>query len=77
VSGGLSSTEARKVGVKGKESLADVIPRLGAVPLDFQPGSRWAYSASAGMDTLARIVEITSGCRSTSLRRRASSIRSA
>jgi len=61
VSGGLSSTEARKVAIKGKESLADVIPRLGTVPLDFQPGSRWAYSAQAGMDTLARIVEITSG----------------
>ena len=61
VSGGLSGTEARKVAVKGKESLADVIPRLGGVPLDFQPGSRWAYSAQAGFDTLARIVEITSG----------------
>src|SRR5262245_22657109 len=61
VSGGLSSAEARKVAVKGKESLADVIPRLGTVPLDFQPGSRWAYSAQAGFDTLARIVEITSG----------------
>jgi len=61
VSGGLSATEARKVAVKGKESLADVIPRLGGVPLDFQPGSRWSYSAQAGFDTLARIVEITSG----------------
>jgi len=61
VSGGLSATEARKVAVKGKESLADVIPRLGSVPLDFQPGSRWSYSAQAGFDTLARIVEITSG----------------
>jgi len=61
VSGGLSGTEARKVAVKGKESLADVIPRLGGVPLDFQPGSRWSYSAQAGFDTLARIVEVTSG----------------
>jgi CubicO group peptidase (beta-lactamase class C family) len=61
VSGGLSGVEARKVGIKGKESLADVIPRLGGVPLDFQPGSRWAYSAQAGFDTLARIVEVTSG----------------
>jgi CubicO group peptidase (beta-lactamase class C family) len=61
VSGGLSGVEARKVALKGKESLADFIPRLGSVPLDFQPGSRWAYSATAGFDTLARIVEITSG----------------
>ena len=61
VSGGLSGSEARKVALKGKESLADFIPRLGTVPLDFQPGSRWAYSATAGFDTMARIVEITSG----------------
>jgi CubicO group peptidase (beta-lactamase class C family) len=61
VSGGLSGTEARKVALKGKESLADYIPRLGGVPLDFQPGSRWAYSAQAGFDTLARVVEIVSG----------------
>ena len=61
VSGGLSATEARKVALKGQESLADYIPRLGGVPLDFQPGSRWAYSAQAGFDTLARIVEIVSG----------------
>ena len=61
VSGGLSGVEARKVGLKGKESLADYIPRLGSVPLDFQPGTRWAYSAQAGFDTLARVVEIVSG----------------
>ena len=29
--------------------------------LEFQPGSRWAYSAQAGFDRLGRIVEITSG----------------
>jgi CubicO group peptidase (beta-lactamase class C family) len=42
------------------ETLADYIPRLGSVPLEFQPGTRWAYSAEAGIDTLARIVEIVS-----------------
>src|SRR5690606_40184455 len=26
------------------ESLADLMPRLAAVPLDFQPGTQWAYS---------------------------------
>ena len=31
------------------------------MPLDFQPGTRWAYSAQAGFDTLARVVEIASG----------------
>ena len=61
VSGGLSATEARKVALKGKESLADYIPRLGGVPLDFQPGTRWAYSAQAGFDVLAHVVEKVSG----------------
>ena len=61
VSGGISNREAQKVALKGKETLADYLPRLGGVPLDFQPGTRWAYSAQAGFDALARIVEIASG----------------
>ena len=61
VSGTISSREAAKVGLKGKESVADYIPRLGMVPLEFQPGTRWAYSAQAGFDTLVRVVEIASG----------------
>jgi CubicO group peptidase (beta-lactamase class C family) len=61
VSGGISNREAQRVALKGKETLADYLPRLGGVPLDFQPGTRWAYSAQAGFDTLARIVEIASG----------------
>src|SRR5436190_942077 len=44
-----------------KETLADYLPRLGKVPLEFQPGSRWAYSATAAFDTLSRVVEVTSG----------------
>jgi CubicO group peptidase (beta-lactamase class C family) len=43
------------------ESLSSYIPKLAAAPLDFQPGTRWSYSALAGIDTLARIVEIASG----------------
>jgi len=43
------------------DTLATYIPRLGAVPLDFQPGSEWAYSGYAAPDTLARIIEIVSG----------------
>ena len=62
VSGGPASTsELQKVARKPGETLADYIPRLGAVPLDFQPGSRWSYSPGAGFDTLGRIVEIVSG----------------
>jgi len=34
---------------------------IGSVPLEFQPGARWAYSPSAGFDLLSRIVEIASG----------------
>ena len=29
--------------------------------LDFQPGSRWSYAKSVGLDVVARIIEITSG----------------
>ena len=43
------------------ETLADFIPRLGALPLDFQPGTAWRYSGLAAFDTLGRIVEIVSG----------------
>jgi CubicO group peptidase (beta-lactamase class C family) len=42
------------------DTLTTYIPRLGAVPLDFQPGTQWAYSGLAGPDTLSRIVEIVS-----------------
>jgi CubicO group peptidase (beta-lactamase class C family) len=61
VSGTISTAEAGKIQRKPGETLADYIPRLGQVPLEFQPGSRWAYSPGAGFDTLARIVEIASG----------------
>jgi CubicO group peptidase (beta-lactamase class C family) len=43
------------------DTLATVIPGFGAVALDFQPGTRWSYSAAAGFDTLGRIIEIVSG----------------
>ena len=61
VSGTNSNFANRAVAAGPKETLADYIPRLGKVPLEFQPGSRWAYSAAAGFDVLSRIVEIASG----------------
>jgi CubicO group peptidase (beta-lactamase class C family) len=61
VSGPISNSENAKVSLKGKESNADYIPRLGQVPLEFQPGTRWAYSAQAGFDTLVLVVEKASG----------------
>ncbi len=45
----------------GGRTLADMMPRFAASPLDFQPGSRWSYSALAGFDTLGRVVEVASG----------------
>lgn len=60
-SGAIGSSEARKLNRRPDENLASYIPRLGSIPLDFQPGSRWEYSPQAGFDTLGRIVEIASG----------------
>ena len=61
VSGTISNAEAAKIGRKPTDTLATYIPQLAAVPLEFQPGSRWAYSAGAGFDTLLRVVEVASG----------------
>lgn len=61
VSGTNSNFANRAVAAGAKETLADYIPRLGRVPLEFQPGTRWAYSAAAGFDVLSRVVEVASG----------------
>jgi len=59
VSGGLGNSVAPQRGPA--ETLATFIPKLAAVPLDFQPGSLWRYSGQAGFDVLSRIVEVASG----------------
>jgi CubicO group peptidase (beta-lactamase class C family) len=59
--GTTSTAEVAKDPRRPGETLASYIPRLGATTLDFQPGTRWSYSPSAGFDTLGRIVEIASG----------------
>jgi CubicO group peptidase (beta-lactamase class C family) len=43
------------------DTLATYIPKLGAVALDYQPGTLWRYSGLAGFDVLSRVVEIASG----------------
>ncbi len=43
------------------DTLATWIPKVAAGPLDFQPGSRWMYSGTVGLDVVARIIEIVSG----------------
>ena len=61
-SGGAGSAEAsRLVPRNTSEALATYIPKLGAVPLDFQPGTAWRYSALSGIEVLGRIVEVASG----------------
>lgn len=60
-SGPMGQSEVRKVRRQPHETLADYIPRLGSTPLEFQPGTRWMYSPSDGIDVLARVVEIVSG----------------
>src|SRR5581483_2557374 len=59
--GPASRAEVAKIDLKAGESLAGFIPRLGATPLDFQPGTRWQYSATSAFDTLERVVEVVSG----------------
>jgi CubicO group peptidase (beta-lactamase class C family) len=59
MSGGLGNAVAPQRGPT--DTLATYIPKLGAVPLDFQPGTLWRYSGMAGFDVLSRVVEIASG----------------
>jgi CubicO group peptidase (beta-lactamase class C family) len=42
-------------------TLAARIPYAKDIPLEFQPGAKWVYSAVTGPDVLARVIEITSG----------------
>jgi CubicO group peptidase (beta-lactamase class C family) len=44
-----------------KGTLATFVPKLASVPLEFQPGSRWAYSNSFGFEVVARVIEVASG----------------
>jgi CubicO group peptidase (beta-lactamase class C family) len=61
MSGGASASSNNDVMPKAGETVAQVMPRLKKVPLDFQPGTRWAYSPQLGFDVLLRIVEVASG----------------
>ncbi len=61
MSGGASNSYSETIAVQPGETLAAALPRLQGAPLDFQPGTHWAYSAQYGFDVLARIVEVASG----------------
>ncbi len=62
-SGGITNADFQKLmqSRKPTDRLADFVPRLGSLALDFQPGTQWRYSGLGGIDTLGRIVEIVSG----------------
>ena len=60
-SGPLSNATIETVARRDGETLADYIPRLGGTALEFEPGTRWAYSPGAGFETLGRVLEIVSG----------------
>jgi CubicO group peptidase (beta-lactamase class C family) len=59
MSGGLGNSAAPQRAPT--DTLATFIPKLAAVPLDFQPGTLWRYSGQAGFDALSRVVEVASG----------------
>lgn len=60
-SGGLGSAITASAGINNRTTLAENVPEYGNYILDFQPGSRWQYSAATGLDVVARIIEIESG----------------
>jgi CubicO group peptidase (beta-lactamase class C family) len=61
-SGGIGAKELEKVAPRGpSDTLASYVPKLALVPLDFQPGTLWRYSPTAGFETLSRVVEVASG----------------
>lgn len=59
MSGGLGNSVAPQR--TPTDTLATFIPKLAAVPLDFQPGTLWRYSGQAGFDVLSRVIEVVSG----------------
>lgn len=62
VSGGAGSREASRIAPRhSDDTLETYAADLGGVPLDFQPGTQWSYSGLAGIDTVARVVEVVAG----------------
>ena len=61
-SGGAGTRATQRVAPRNRtDTLATYVTDLGDAPLDFHPGTHWAYSGLAGIDTLGRVVEMVSG----------------
>lgn len=58
---GGAGSAGSKLEVSPTDTLATFIPRVAEDPLDFQPGEKFAYSGTVGLDVVARIIEIASG----------------
>ena len=61
LTGGLGTQVMGDIPRKPTDRLADIVPLYGKAALDFQPGTRWSYSAGPAFEALSRIVEIVSG----------------
>lgn len=55
----LVDQEYRKAKILANVNLAEFVTQLAAIPLQYEPGTRWHYSVS--VDVLGRLVEVLSG----------------
>ena len=61
-SGGAGTRGTQRVAPRDTSgAVGDWARLLGDAPLDFHPGTHWAYSGLAGIDMLGRVVEVASG----------------
>jgi CubicO group peptidase (beta-lactamase class C family) len=51
----------REAGILQNPNLQDFVQKLGQIPLQYEPGTRWHYSV--GVDVQGRLVEVLSGMR--------------
>src|SRR5690606_16494510 len=58
MSGRVGNAESQQYAARRNDIGVSYVDELGKVPLDFQPGSFWSYSAVGGFDVLVRVVEV-------------------
>jgi len=61
MSGPISNSVAQPFSERRHDQGVAWTESIGSSPLEFQPGTRWSYSAVAGFDVLSRVVEVVSG----------------